>query len=418
MAFPDNIKSSGSLSLAKDLAEYFRWSCGLQTVAPNNNTPLNDANPEGWPFIIDAPATHRQFMVQDESVNPSGINMYTRASTITRKQFYDYIDFWSNRPGTTSEKRVGFFSQDINGMGLYYYDTPEPNTVWSLKQLNDWGKIKTLELMFFKSAGDDEFIPEGEGSTGEYLNDLMIMAPNWSSNDALYRLVNHLITTTQLTSSLEYLRCGLTRFEDYEGYNNDILLPSRPAPSNLIADTLNRVFTFTPVPHFLNWSCYEYSFNSGGSWSKMFANEVPVPSGGVPIGGLIVRLASDGVYPAGNTITNDTAIIPSPVEISVYCSWDRTDVMEYSLFIDAQTNQVLDVLLTINLILQPDTNWGDDTPQYVTMKIYPGETSSSDVVNVFEPNGYGNINSVVATSITVAPNMHNGLPINVYFYAN
>lgn len=180
MAYPNPIKTTGALSIGADVFEYFKGAA-LDTFPSRN--------PEGWPYymitslVIDYFLTSIAFNLQDTG------SATLLTLPIDRAKFYRCVDFWSGSP--TPQYNLPFTTKPN---GLYSYS--EPISGWTVDNVNDWGKIKSVELALFGNVGN------GGSLTSNTLSKFNGMTMQESVN-------------TWTNYDMNYLRYGLIKFDSY-----------------------------------------------------------------------------------------------------------------------------------------------------------------------------------------------------------
>lgn len=284
MAFPSPIKVIGELSMYSDVFEYFKGAL-YNTYSPNYSL----GNLERWPVWFRNIQADISF-IQSGTFETGGITF-----PMTRQRFYDWIDYWvrdDTYDDATDEGYMYCFKL-INGQPLYTF--AEPSTDWPVRALNDWGKIKSLELAIFGNVANGGSLSSNSIFTSGHVHSRV---PEFS------------------ICSLTYLRCALVRFADYGCHP---FISIRPEPTSPVTNTGARTFNWTNAPGFNNNSDYEYSINEG-SWTVVSSKPISIPSNvHVPAGKLLVRTRSAGIsyINPSEPIYNSAAYI-GPVYVHVW----------------------------------------------------------------------------------------------------
>lgn len=385
MAFPNNIKTSGSLSMNNDLFEYFKG--GLMETAPN--IIISWYGKENWPIRI-ASLNGRQFFIN--SMISSGINENTLLP-ITRGQLYNYFDNFIAYPNI-SESEMHFFATTVNFEKLYTFPSI-PNTSWTTKMVNDWAKLKCIELALFGDVGNgfnltDNTLPDFNGMS------LKNSVSNWKK------------------SSLAYLRLALINFSSYTPYDGTTY-PQRVGATNMTVNTSTRRIEFIYNQNFTEPRFYEYSVN-GGDWLPLQTKPYVSPPEGIAVAQFKLRLASDGLYGSSNIISNSTAIPATNFEIVIYVYVEKIDSETLAVSCDGYANYTAPVTVTTSFTIIATTS---STPVLINnqqLVINSGSAAGNMYNEVTFSGGVGNISSYqVSSNYTITPSTVNGLPVQVTF---
>lgn len=288
MAYPETIKETGVLSQSNDVFDYFKG--GL--------ADLN--NPEIWPLWNPSTGLFIDFFILSWTyVNPANIN--SRISfPMTRQQFYNWIDFWTitTDSGNSRVNETMHMFRTIHGAKLYQFADVQGNENWTKEAVIHWGKIKTLELAIFGSVGNG-----GSLTTNSI----------FTSGSVVSRVPEFTI------NSLNYLRYGLSRFENKESiasapygtcHPNEVI---GPALTKIAEIPASRYIRFEMPSGVLLGDC-EVSTSPNENFTPFFGTVTvvgstvtwTVPAGNYPPGTISMRVRwSRGSYrEAGPIITN------------------------------------------------------------------------------------------------------------------
>lgn len=258
MAYPDSLPLTGKLENTGEILEYF-----IGALLDS------DINPEKWPMFIPDEAV-KQYFLDTAPTLP-----------MTRGQFYTWINNYSTNP-------TGGFGENYFGVisGSYLYTYTDIQSDWPIKAVNDWAKIKCLEIGIFGDLGNGSDTSKssiiGSGSLRSRLPFMRI-------------------------NSLYLLRNALIYFPDY-GMCHSFKGPQATPPSN-IQMSLNpssRSFSFNYAPGYTNPTMYEYEIN-GREWLDVESNPQLIDDiyGAIPVGGLQLRNKGSSVYESRSiTISN------------------------------------------------------------------------------------------------------------------
>ena len=186
MAYPNPIKTTGALSIGADVFEYFKGALSDSSIP---------RNPEKWPYFMLS-----SFAI-DYFLNSLTFNFQDTGSAtaltlpMNRGKFYRCIDFWS---GTATPQYNFPFTTKPNG--LYSYS--EPISGWTVNNVNDWGKIKSVELALFGNVGNG----------GSLSSNTLSSFNGMSLTNSVSSWVNY---------DMNYLRYGLIKFDSYGSCHPD-----------------------------------------------------------------------------------------------------------------------------------------------------------------------------------------------------
>lgn len=274
MAYPSNIKTSGSLSQVNDLFEYFKGAL------------LANDQEEWFPKTIN-PATNANVDVFfGVSVNSS---FYATTLPITRAQLYFYFDYFSTFLSSANDiNKINPFPISYHGQKLYTLSSPPDTNYNGATILHGWAKMKLIELAMF-----------GDIKNGAGLSDTSLSNLNGYT-------VRNSVTHWKITS-LSYLRTALVRFSKYGTWSdNTIDRPDRP-PAVSVTIPSNNTVSITYNTIFTNPSNYEYSFDNG-AWESVTSNPFTFLSA-IPRGKMRVRLKGDHYFQPSSSITNANGVI-------------------------------------------------------------------------------------------------------------
>lgn len=279
MAYPDKIKETGPLP-GSEAFEFFLGAIMDTTY-----------NPEMWPWYEGEPSgplgiEHSFFNGQGAVVGPL---------PWSRSTFYGYIGSWTFTSGTNNEN-AHFWFKTIDGSPLYNYSSPQSG--WPVSAVNDWAKIKSIELALFGSIGN-----------GGNLSDMTDVG----SGTLMSRI------PTLKRYDLGYLRYALVRFPNYDGdfVSDDNYV--MPAPTNPTHNISSRTFGWTNAPGYGLLSDYEY-FVNGSLMGTPASNPVHLDDYSlIPAGGVQVRVKEkQDTYRMGGASLLSTVSYPSvPMDITV-----------------------------------------------------------------------------------------------------
>lgn len=275
MAYPNQIRLTGPLDHTLDVFEYFKGALLDDDESTGNN-------PEKWPYYYDFGLLNERFTISEGVSLPN--------LPFSRQVFYDWIDYWTDAPdyyeSPIQEGVVNGF-HTISGSKLYTFESPQSG--WPIQAVNDWGKIKSLELGLF-----------GNVANGGSLSSQTIVG-----SGTLRSRIPHM-----KYSDPNYLRYGLIKFESYGSCHP--IDASSPPPTNPVSNIISRTFDWTPAAGYPNLNQYEYSLK-GGNWQTVTSKPIVIPFNmDVKIGELIVRTKSTGGYvSASEGITNNEYFIGS-----------------------------------------------------------------------------------------------------------
>lgn len=175
----------------------------------------------------------------------------------------------------------------FNGEYLYSYN--EPNSGWSVRLCNDWGKLKIIEQALFGDTTSSGGNSMASVNGTKFLESI----PKWTS------------------ASMSYLRYGLCRFDNYgTGIVPEI---KRPAPTSPITNVSARTFNWTNAPGFTALTDYEYS-HPAQEWTTVTQKPIVIPASvELDIRDFVLRtkgegyiLPSDGIYNTSSIPLNAT----------------------------------------------------------------------------------------------------------------
>lgn len=366
MAYPNPIKILGPLSQTNDMFEYFKGAL-LDSV----NEP-DGKNLELWPYFYDPSLVDESFIYSQSFPLPN--------LPFNRQVFYNWIDYWTFDDGI--EGVINEF-KTINGVKLYTF--ADPQSGWTIKAINDWGKIKTLELALF-----------GNVANGGNLSSSSIIGSGYFAGRIPYMSI----------CSMNYLRYALVRFEDYGICHS--LENSNPPPTDPISNGITRRFDWTNAPGFNNISQYEYNINGEG-WVPVGSKPIIIPFGEyVGPGNLLLRTKSHGYFSASTTITNDT-LFDAPVDIYLWVEVPNSST--YVVYVGSLNFPVYGSLTFTGNVMLSVTGGGTQN--------YPFNVSLNADQDYSTYTGFGsNLNTsamhFVITPVTVYPSTINGRTINLY----
>ena len=368
----NQIKISGALKLKDDIFKYFKDSL------------LDSANFEEFPEL-DYPVINyynRFFHKPVGSVtNPEPIYNTIDPTSITlpisRGTFYDYCDAFMTYPNIETYvyanelivERIGFFAALKEMEPIYTRIEPESN--WSFRQLNDWGRILTIELALFGNVkfgvGRSDMSRSFGGAT------LQASVSQWEQ------------------CSLEYLRLALKHFDSYGNHRRDgeglILDESKYAPSNVTVDANNRTFSFQRNGYYGNKpNYYEYSA-PGREWTTVqsFTDEDVRTDEEVGPGDLEVRMASDTVY-SSSLVAVNTGTIPANryvITVNVLASFiidiNNPNYKRLSVNCSARAEEAIPTSVSLNIrtyFVQSGNPSGLEEAAVISITIPSGNTDS------------------------------------------
>lgn len=334
MAYPNPIKVIGSLSQVDDMFEYFKGA-----LLDNNNPNLNEY--EKWPYYHDFNLADDWFLWSSYMPLPN--------LPFNRQKFYEWIDYWTDFNGTFQNTSYAF--NTINGTKLYTFSEPQSN--WPVKAVNDWGKIKSLELGMFGSVGNGGSLTT-QSSIG---------------SGTVRSRIPHMTRC-----SLTYLRYGLTRFDTYGSCHPTVSY--QPPPTNPVVNSSARTFNWTNAPGFTTASSYEYSINDG-PWITASSKPINIPTNAsVNIGNLSLRTKSGGYIQASSTISN-TSRYPAPtMYIAVWVVVESSN--SYTVYAGNSNMQDLDFSVSISGTVQLQQGQSANSFFY-SVSILPGQYYGSYV---------------------------------------
>lgn len=294
MAVP-KIKASGPLNLRAHLFTYFKQA-------------LIDAdNHEEFPMLNQTFTGNRVRLMNSDvggtvarllTIRPWVFDAGVKTMPITRGDLYKYFESYSRSGSNGKDEYLPNFII-TTGMfatlqtNTFLYSQSSLNNLWSYKQVNDWGRMKTIELALF---GD---VKNGSGLTDQSLSTFNGKTVRQAMQDSTM-------------CSLFYLRCALKHFTSYGSNTFNGTLNRNNITISGLALNSDRTFRFTKNANFPENGSYEYSVNSNSNYLPVTSNtaqSISDPSE-ISSGALKVRLASDGVYPPG-PILSSTFVVPS-----------------------------------------------------------------------------------------------------------
>lgn len=370
-AYPDPLPTTGPLSLS-DALEYF-----IEAMLDSGGW-----NAESWP----------RFAGNDFFAPSSFADGFSRPTTpdisfpATREKFYEVIDSWTEGGFYVEENSNNLYSDyfgRIGGAPLYTFATFGSN--WPVKAVNDWAKIKCIELGLFGSVGN-----------GSNLTDTSIVGSGtWRTAVGNIKI-----------GDLQYLRYALTKFDTYGTTNDDSGGFQLSPPSGLSVNLIARSFSFTYASGITTPSRYEYSINGGG-WVGVTGNPQSVLYlGKIPTGGLALRTrpAEGAVYDLPSVIINNTTEYPA-VTANLTLSYEiMVSAIRFKVEI-LDSEDPLDTTIVISLsalangspiFTDPLVLEAGELSGYID---YPGEYSSASILSA-------------SASPTVT---NNGRPINLIY---
>jgi hypothetical protein len=268
-SYPNPLPTTGSLELSNVL-DYFK---GALLESTDFSSRRVDYNPEYWPFNDN----DRGFL--DEAPN----------FPMSRGDFYDWIDYYTN------DATITYAFGTIGGQKLY--EIPNKAAGWPIRAVNDWARIKLLELMFFGDFGNGSDLSKisdvGSGTVWE-------VVPNCTR------------------ANMYLLRYGLLKFDTYGECHDDTPIKP-PSPSNLTVNASLRSFDFTYAPGYTSPSLYEFSINGAGftavTSKPMDLSDYKML---IPAGGIALRVAASTVYEdSGNQIQSVSSVPAVPADLFV-----------------------------------------------------------------------------------------------------
>lgn len=243
----------------------------------------------------------------------------------TRAQFYAHIDKFTGYLDGSS-----FWFRTIGATKIYSISSMDES--YTVEVLNDWSKVKSLELAIFGSFGNGGDL----GATSTVgSGTFMSVIPNFKRFE------------------LGLLRWALVKFPNYDTcYPEEMYLPS---PTALQVNPSARTINWNNAPGFPNVSDYEVSVNEG-EWVRTTGKPFTIPTlGYVPVGQLMLRTrTSPGSYlSASEVLLNEMAYPDVPITLSLDVSAaDSLDALKLTisalspLQIDGST---LDIAVTLSV---------------------------------------------------------------------
>lgn len=308
MAYPSNIKSSGSLSQVNDLLEYFtgafrdlpEWSSSI-----NDQLSVNGEKNPCWGNLIN------QNIVSIGTSDRYGV--LVPKLPITRQKLYDVFDSWVFIGDEDEELLyvyINLFSTHPSGMSLYHY--PSPQSDWTVKMVNDWGKMKVIEYALFGNCGSD---PERA-----YFDDTYgITYAGGLSDTTLPEFNSKTIHTSSIDwkkTKLSYLRCALIQFEDYGDYSDNEELEMLPITSINVNTSTRKITWVSPYPYKILGSWYEITYDGGLTWFTPSTREVTAPVTGFEANKLGIRHKAHNYYGPSDPLFSSTSLPDiSPINI-------------------------------------------------------------------------------------------------------
>lgn len=358
----------------------------VKALLDTSYNPAYNFNPEQWPqgihifrppFPLPPEITLYPFIDQRSWLEGPLV------LPVTRGEFYGYIDSYT----TQDIELITYWNwfSTINGNALYTY--PEPQTGWPIKAVNDWGKIKSLELILFGSVGNGASLTT-------------------SSSIGTGNLRSRLEALTNGRADLTYLRYALIEFDTYGECHQETA--QTPAPTNPVVNTSARTFNWTNAPGFTSPSNYEYKLNNG-EWLTVTSKPISIsPNIHVPVGGLLVRTKGGGYTEPSDTIQND-ADYTSPIDLYIWVTINNsTSYTVYAAVIEP-LQAPLNIMGAVNIVLTPNT------PQ-----LYPFSVFLQSGQNYATDNGFASsintgslANQVSSLGLVISPTTVDSRPINI-----
>lgn len=294
MAVP-KIKASGPLNLRAHLFTYFKQA--LIDVDNHEEFPMFNQTITGNRVRLmnsDVGGTSARLL----TIRPWVFDAGVKTMPITRGDLYKYFESYSRSGSNGKDEYLPDFNI-ITGMfatlqtNTFLYSQSSLNNLWSYKQVNDWGRMKTIELALF---GD---VKNGSGLTDQSLSTFNGKTVRQAMQDSTM-------------CSLFYLRCALKHFTSYGSNTFNGTLNRNNITISGLALNSDRTFRFNKHASFPDNVSYEYAVNSNSNYLPVSSNTAQSISDPdqVPAGSLKVRLASDDIYPAG-PILSSTFVIPA-----------------------------------------------------------------------------------------------------------
>lgn len=289
MAYPNNIKSSGSLSQVNDLLEYFT---GALREVPSWSPVTQDeliTDPELNPARANKIPQTVHFFMNNKGNGSLTIN----SLPITREYLYEVFDTWVYQESLENNANIvisNYLSCHPSGMSLYHYHSPQSD--WTVKMVNDWGKMKVIEYALFGNCGSDPeraYFDDTYGITyAGGLSDTTL--PEFNGQTILASSVNWKKT------KLSYLRCALIQFEDYGDYSNNEELEMLPITSINVDTSTRKITWVSPYPYKILGSWYEITYDGGLTWTIPSTREVTAPITGFEANKLGIRHREHNYY--------------------------------------------------------------------------------------------------------------------------
>lgn len=366
MAYPSPIKVIGPLSQIDDMFDYFKGA-----LLDNEKERLGK-NLELWPYFYDP------LFVDESFINSQFFPLPDLP--FNRQKFYDWIDYW-----TFDESVAGVVNEfkTINGAKLYTFAEPQPG--WTIRAVNDWGKIKSLELGIFGSVGN-----------GGSLSSNSIIG-----SGSFYSRIPYMTRC-----SLTYLRYGLVRFESYGACHPEEA--QTPAPTNPVVNTSARTFNWTNAAGFSELSNYEYYINGSG-WITVTSKPISIPSNThVPIGSLLVRTKGIGYTEPSDIIENDIAYI-SPIDLYIWVTINNSSSYTVYAAVIEPLPASLNIMGSVNIVLTPNM------PQLYPFSIFlqSGQSYGTDHGFASSINTGSLANQVSSLGLVISPTTVDSRPINI-----
>lgn len=288
-------------------------------------------NPEKWPYYYDFNLMDERFTVSNSLTLPS--------LPFSRQVFYDWIDYWTDaRDYYESPMQEGVVNMFHTIVGEKLYTFGSPVSGWPVRAVNDWGKIKSLELGLF-----------GNVANGGSLSSQTIVG-----SGTLRSRIPHM-----KHSNPDYLRFALIKFDSYGPCHP--VNASSPAPTNPVTNTSARTFDWTFASGYTSLSNYEYSIN-GGTWTTPTTKPINIPTfSHIPSGGLSLRTKGGGYVSPSSEIRNSSTYI-GPFIIYIWIV--RESSIDYTIRVQTEKGTASSAInFSGNLVLNRATG-GSSTVAY------------------------------------------------------
>lgn len=324
-SYPTPLPETGALSQAA-IFDYFKGA--MLDVS---------WNPEAWPYTVRSDffdPSHFRDGKPRAGFPPATFPM-------NRGAFYNVIDLWSE---TDIVNQFG----TLFGQPLYTY--AEAGDDWPVHAVNDWAKIKSVELGLFGS------IANGSG-----LSDISIVGSGTFAAGL----------EAMTVSDLYLLRHALVKFETYGECHDDTGGFQVPAPTGFNSSVSPRNFSFSYAPGYSSPGLYEFSVNGGG-WQTVTGNPQSLVNfpGAIPSGAILLRTASSGIYEVpSNTISNNLSYPAEKVYVYVSASYNSSE-----LTLSVMTFEPLNTTIVFEITIL--NNFQQEFPRDVTL--LSGQTEASE----------------------------------------